>query len=71
MTKREFEWYRNLFVLLGAVMIGLGLSMPFRADPKSFWQVLLLIVNTIGLIIVGLMQFGLARVRHRRAQKTK
>ena len=69
MTKRGFTWYRNLSVLFGSLAIGIGISMPFRSAPETLWQMILMIVNTTLLIILGVMQFGLARTLHRRAQK--
>ena len=69
MTKREFERYRNLCILLGAVSIGLGVSMPFRSQPGNTWQAFWTVTCTVGLLILGLMQFRLAYVLHGRTQK--
>ena len=71
MSKRECEWYRNLFILFGAVSIGLGVTMPFRSGLGGAWQIVLAVVCTVALIVLGLMQFRLAAALHARAQKAK
>lgn len=71
MTKRECERSRNFFIFAGVVFIALGLSAPFRSEPEGIWQWVLMIVSTILLIFVGWMQFRLAAVLHKRAQRTR
>lgn len=71
MTRREFERSRNFFVLFGAVFIGLGISTPFRTEPETLWQMILMVVSAIMQIGLALMQFILARVLHKGAQTAK
>jgi amino acid permease len=70
MTKHKFERKRNLFILLGTMLIGVGVAMPFRSTPGGAWGLALVILCTVGLLVGGLMQFRLAYVLHRRAQDT-
>jgi hypothetical protein len=71
MTRREFQWSRNFFILSGALFMGLGISTPFRTEPETLWQVMWMIVSTIMQIILAIMQFGLAQVLYKRAQTAK
>ena len=68
MTKHELERKRDLFILLGAISTGLGAVMPFRSKPEGAQGMALTALCSGGLIAVGLMQFRLASVLHRRAE---
>jgi hypothetical protein len=71
MTKRKFEWYRNFFVLCGALFIGLGVLTPFRTKPETLWEMMWMVGLTIMQIIMALMLLSVARTCHKKAQTAK
>ncbi len=68
MSKRNFyDW--KLCVVVGVVIILVGIRIPFVSEPQSFYERVLMTVSCIGCVTVGIMQFRLAQILYRRAQK--